>query len=209
VVRRNSKRVSVLDNGQGRLSGVPSTIQEGGSPTLEYTTYESMGEPTPLALDAGGGGDDKGVSRFSRFSFYSNMGMDMTAEEIEKARHNFRKSMSGNLRKSIFVERTEKAEGGMDMSDIPESIMEENMMDEDDEEYESTNILEELKHEIMVNYLFQQQCAKLWIADGTGDVEGVMLRKSRGNYLACPPALADSVFADSCVEINVQVSCNK
>ncbi|KAF2149500.1 hypothetical protein K461DRAFT_231277 [Myriangium duriaei CBS 260.36] len=74
----------------------------------------------------------------------------------------------------------------------------------DPDEKSDANLLEELKHEIMVNYLFQQQCARLWIADGTGEVEGVMLRKSRGNYLACPPALADSVFADSCVELNVQ-----
>ncbi|KAF2227264.1 glycosyl transferase family group 2-domain-containing protein [Elsinoe ampelina] len=90
------------------------------------------------------------------------------------------------------------------MSDIAESVVEDSVAGSDEKEETSENILDELKHEIMVNYLFQQQCARLWIADGTGEVEGVMLKKSRGNYLACPPALADSLFADSCVELNVQ-----
>jgi len=97
-----------------------------------------------------------------------------------------------------------------ELTEVAESALEDSVAGssekDDDEEPDEKNILDELKHEIMVNYLFQQQCARLWIADGTGEVEGVMLKKSRGNYLACPPALADSVFADSCVELNVQVS---
>lgn len=65
--------------------------------------------------------------------------------------------------------------------------------------------LDSIKHEIMVNYLFQQQCANLWIVDSSGAREGVVLRKSRDNYLACPPALAESSFAKACAELNVMV----
>ncbi|KAI1087920.1 glycosyl transferase family group 2-domain-containing protein [Rostrohypoxylon terebratum] len=64
--------------------------------------------------------------------------------------------------------------------------------------------LDDIKHEVMVNYLYQQQCAHLWVSDGSGDVEGVLLRKSRGTYMACPPALGDSTFAMACAALNVQ-----
>jgi hypothetical protein len=66
--------------------------------------------------------------------------------------------------------------------------------------------LDEIKHEVMVNYLYQQQCSRLWVSDGSGEVEGVLLRKARNQYLACPPALTGSVFAMVCAELNVRVS---
>jgi hypothetical protein len=66
--------------------------------------------------------------------------------------------------------------------------------------------LDEIKHEVMVNHLYQQQCSRLWVSDGSGEVEGVLLRKARNQYLACPPALTGSVFATVCAELNVQVS---
>lgn len=58
----------------------------------------------------------------------------------------------------------------------------------------------------MVNYLYQQQCSHLWVNDASGHFEGVLLRKSRNNYMACPPQLADSPFAAACAALNVQVS---
>lgn len=64
--------------------------------------------------------------------------------------------------------------------------------------------VEDIKHEIMVNYLFQQQCSALWAKDDT-DREGIILRKSRGNYLACPPQLLESGFARACMALNLQV----
>ena len=86
-----------------------------------------------------------------------------------------------------------------------------------------SSVLQELKYEAMVNHLFQQQCSKcpqpqnmlsviidatigrLWLNDSGGDIEGVLLRKSRGIYTTCPPALADSVLADCCSRLNLQV----
>ncbi|KAF2017222.1 putative glycosyltransferase family 2 protein [Aaosphaeria arxii CBS 175.79] len=72
--------------------------------------------------------------------------------------------------------------------------------------YGSSSILDEIKHEIMTNYLFQQQCGKLWIKDASGELEGVLIRKRRGHYLACPPALAHSSFACHCSIMNIQVA---
>jgi len=68
----------------------------------------------------------------------------------------------------------------------------------------SSFILDDIKHEVMVNYLYQQQCANLWVSDGSGEIEGVLLRKSRGHYMACPPQLGSSPFAMACAALNVQ-----
>jgi hypothetical protein len=70
----------------------------------------------------------------------------------------------------------------------------------------SSMMLDEIKHEVMVNYLYQQQCSHLWVSDGSGEVEGVLLRKTRGHYMACPPQLGNSAFALACAALNVQVS---
>ncbi|KAI1140618.1 glycosyl transferase family group 2-domain-containing protein [Hypoxylon sp. FL0543] len=68
----------------------------------------------------------------------------------------------------------------------------------------SSVFVDDIKHEVMVNYLYQQQCAHLWVSDGSGDVEGVLLRKSKGSYMACPPPLLNSLFARACSTLNVQ-----
>jgi len=70
----------------------------------------------------------------------------------------------------------------------------------------SSLMLEDIRHEVMVNYLFQQQCSNLWVGDGSGETEGVLLRKSRGQYMACPPELSISKLANSCAALNVHVS---
>ncbi|ROT40965.1 glycosyltransferase [Sodiomyces alkalinus F11] len=68
----------------------------------------------------------------------------------------------------------------------------------------SSMFLDDIKHEVMVNYLYQQQCSHLWVSDGSGEVEGVLLRKMRGTYMACPPALANSPFGRAAAALNVQ-----
>lgn len=69
----------------------------------------------------------------------------------------------------------------------------------------SSAFLDDIKHEVMVNYIYQQQCARLWVSDGSGDIEGVLLRKSRNHYMACPSQLGHSAFAQACAALNVQV----
>lgn len=71
---------------------------------------------------------------------------------------------------------------------------------------QSTQFMDDIKHEVMVNYLYQQQCSRLWVSDGSGEVEGVLLRKSRGFYMACPPRLGQSPLAEALNTLNVQVS---
>jgi hypothetical protein len=67
-------------------------------------------------------------------------------------------------------------------------------------------MIDEIKHEVMVNFLFQQQCSSLWIGDDSGELEGVLLRKSMGVYLSCPPQLVETLFGRACLALNVQVS---
>lgn len=83
----------------------------------------------------------------------------------------------------------------------------------------SSGYIDDIKHEVMVNWLYQQLTAKLWI-NTDGDVsrpnsyfgsfasveEGVLLKKSRDNYMACPPAVGRGVFAQAAAALNVQVS---
>jgi len=64
--------------------------------------------------------------------------------------------------------------------------------------------LASLKHEIMVNHLYQKQATRLWIT--SKDTEGVILRKARGEYLACPAQLLDTTFGRVCAEMNLSVS---
>jgi len=49
--------------------------------------------------------------------------------------------------------------------------------------------LHDLKCDVMVNYLHQQQQERLWTMHG--EDEGVVLKKSRGEYTCCPADLAD------------------
>ncbi len=69
----------------------------------------------------------------------------------------------------------------------------------------SSTVLDDIKHEVMVNYLYQQQCSHMWVGDLGPELEGVLLRKSRNAYMACPPELGDSPFATACAALNVQV----
>ena len=67
-----------------------------------------------------------------------------------------------------------------------------------------SSFFEDIKHEVMVNYLHQQQCSHLWVSDGSGECEGIMLRKARNDYLSCPSQLVKSTFGHACAELNVQ-----
>ncbi|CAL3964384.1 unnamed protein product [Diplocarpon coronariae] len=69
---------------------------------------------------------------------------------------------------------------------------------------QSSTFLDEIKHEVMVNYLYQQQCSQLWVGDGSGEVEGCLLRKTKNTYMACPPQLGSSALATACAHLNVQ-----
>ncbi|KXT15161.1 hypothetical protein AC579_7930 [Pseudocercospora musae] len=67
----------------------------------------------------------------------------------------------------------------------------------------ASGFIEEIRHEVLVNHLFQQLCMARWIGDGAGEREGVLARKSKGHYLACPANLVESALADGCIALNV------
>ncbi|KAF2873256.1 glycosyl transferase family group 2-domain-containing protein [Massariosphaeria phaeospora] len=66
--------------------------------------------------------------------------------------------------------------------------------------------MEEVKHEIMANHLFEKQCKKLWISELSGGLEGIVLRKRRGHYITYPPTLSYSSFAYYCSLMNIRVA---
>lgn len=66
--------------------------------------------------------------------------------------------------------------------------------------------LMEIKADLMVNWLHQQQQEKMWIGDGCD--EGVVLKKAKDDYVCCPPALRnqDNGLYHSFRKLNVKVS---
>ncbi|KAH7037098.1 glycosyl transferase family group 2-domain-containing protein [Microdochium trichocladiopsis] len=67
----------------------------------------------------------------------------------------------------------------------------------------SSIFVEDIRHEVVVNYLYQNQMGKNWIVDGSGEVEGALVRRARNDYVACPDGLGDSPFASAIMTLNV------
>jgi hypothetical protein len=62
----------------------------------------------------------------------------------------------------------------------------------------------DIKSDVMVNWLHQQQLEKLWaVENGT---EGVVLKKSRGDFACSPAILRTNIFFEQVVAMNVRVS---
>lgn len=63
----------------------------------------------------------------------------------------------------------------------------------------------DIKSEVMVNWLYQQQMEMLWTA-GNAD-EGIMLKKARGEYACCPSDIVDerNGFFEAIEALNVRV----
>ncbi|KAF8865895.1 hypothetical protein BDZ45DRAFT_735843 [Acephala macrosclerotiorum] len=67
-------------------------------------------------------------------------------------------------------------------------------------------LVDETKHQVVLNHLFQHQCSSLWIHDISQQVEGATVRKRRSEYLLKPPGLANSQFAQAMTMLNVQAA---
>ena len=63
----------------------------------------------------------------------------------------------------------------------------------------------DIKCDVMVNWLHQQQLEAMWASDGPG--EGVVLKKTRENFTCCPGDLANyrNDFFDAVRALNVRV----
>lgn len=68
------------------------------------------------------------------------------------------------------------------------------------------NDMNDVKCDVMVNYLHQQQEERFWTSRSVE--EGVVLKKSRGVYTCCPAELADrrNGFLEAVEQLNVRVS---
>ncbi|KAF2225809.1 glycosyl transferase family group 2-domain-containing protein [Elsinoe ampelina] len=69
-----------------------------------------------------------------------------------------------------------------------------------------STFLDEIKHDVMCSWLFQQQCIKMWIGEYAGDCEGTLIRKSPTQYVASPPELAQSSFAQGAHTLGVHAA---
>jgi len=65
--------------------------------------------------------------------------------------------------------------------------------------------LDMVKHQVMANYLYQQQGNNGWRSDGETQPEGVVLRVARDRYITHPPQLAESNLLTAFKILNVQV----
>lgn len=70
----------------------------------------------------------------------------------------------------------------------------------------STRQVEEIRHKVILNHIWHKQNALAWISNHSGECEGVIIRKSRDEYLCRPAALANSTFARAVADMNLQVS---
>ncbi|THV51466.1 hypothetical protein BGAL_0110g00250 [Botrytis galanthina] len=70
----------------------------------------------------------------------------------------------------------------------------------------SNNRLDDIRHQVILNYLWQKQRGLMWIMDNSGQHEGVMVRKDRTEYLCRPPALASSTFGRAMKIMNVSAA---
>lgn len=66
--------------------------------------------------------------------------------------------------------------------------------------------MNDLKCDVMVNWLYQQQMERLWTAGGID--EGVVLKKARGAYTCCPADITEEPygFFKAVETLNVRVS---
>ena len=66
--------------------------------------------------------------------------------------------------------------------------------------------INEIKCDVMVNWLYQQQTERLWTSGGVG--EGVVLKVSRGSHVCCPYELSEenAGFFTAVQALNVKVN---
>lgn len=68
----------------------------------------------------------------------------------------------------------------------------------------TTGFIEDIRHGVMTNYLYQNQCTRLWVDNAV--TEGVLVRKARGEYESCPINLVNTALGHAVKALNVEVS---
>lgn len=62
-----------------------------------------------------------------------------------------------------------------------------------------------IQHEMIVEYLYQQQRSRCWISDTDFVEEGAFMRDSWNSYITAPVLLSASVLAEALVDLNAEV----
>ncbi|KAM3069291.1 hypothetical protein ACMFMG_010798 [Clarireedia jacksonii] len=70
----------------------------------------------------------------------------------------------------------------------------------------SNNRLDDIRHQVLLNYLWQKQKGLMWIQDDARQYEGVMVRKDRTEYLCRPQTLATSTFGVAMQTMNISAA---
>lgn len=71
---------------------------------------------------------------------------------------------------------------------------------------EENRLVDDIKHQVVLNHIFKNQCSSLWIRNIDDNIEGAMVRRKKNDYLYKPQALEQSSFARAMAALNVQVS---
>lgn len=69
-----------------------------------------------------------------------------------------------------------------------------------------TQFIHDIRHDIIINHLYEKQVGSRWISDFSGAIEGVLLKKARGEYITFPEPLVESTLAQSIATLNVQAA---
>ena len=68
---------------------------------------------------------------------------------------------------------------------------------------------DEIKYEVMCNWIFQQQCVRMWVSEFGGTGEGTLVKRSTGSYICFPEDIMESTFAQAAEILNVNVSASE
>jgi hypothetical protein len=63
-----------------------------------------------------------------------------------------------------------------------------------------------VQHQMIVAYIYQQQCSRLWISDMQSLEEGAFMRETWNDFITCPPLLSLSPLAKALADLNAEVS---
>ncbi|KAL2072785.1 hypothetical protein VTL71DRAFT_12128 [Oculimacula yallundae] len=62
-----------------------------------------------------------------------------------------------------------------------------------------------IQHEMIVEYLYQQQRSRFWISNFNSMEEGAFMRESWSSYVTAPVLLSESILAQALVDLNAEI----
>ena len=62
-----------------------------------------------------------------------------------------------------------------------------------------------IQHEMIVAYLYQQQCRRFWISENQTVDEGAFMRETWDEFITAPQSLSQSDLAEALIDLNAEV----